>query len=351
MNERRSEWTGGDEALREVAMHDAPLAIMIGAAAGAAVCGPDWTAAVGAWPWIVSLVFVGLPHGAADFAVSRTAWRGVPLATLWVCYLAVMAAVAACLMTAPLATISLFALASCWHFGTSHLDTDRQGRHRGLRTIRALARGCVVLAAPLLAWPASTAAAAADLAAFAVGSSATAGLFPTWAVMVAGVCLAVVGGIAIVSEVCAEWSRSDGPPFVRRLLVELAAILALGWFADPLFSVGLYFLAWHAWRQMEPLAESLSAPPFRSLRAIGVALLRVHTASLPLLLPSLAAIGSVWWAWDPDHTLRSLSIASIGGYLIVTPAHELLGDLLRAPVVKPPLARLVRRPSVRHAGA
>jgi beta-carotene 15,15'-dioxygenase len=341
--------TQGADAFRERVLRDGPLAVLIGGATAAAVWGSGWTAAWGAWPWVVSLVFVGLPHGAADFTVSRTAWRGVPLVVVWLCYLVAMAAVGCCFVATPAITLALFAIASCWHFGVAHLDTDVRYRHRGQRPIRALARGCGVLAVPLVAWPAATAAAASELASFAIGSDAAMGLFPFRAVMTAGVCLAVIGGIALLAEVLSERSRVDGQRLLRRLVLEVAAIVALGWFADPLFSVGLYFLVWHAWRQMEPLAESLSAPPFCSWLNLATGLTRVHFASLPLLLPSLVAIGAAWWAWAPDHTLRSLAIASIGGYLIVTPAHELLAELLRVPAIRPTLARLARRPAVRHA--
>lgn len=228
---------------RERAFRDAPLAIVIGGATAGAVWGSGWTETLAPWPWIVSLVFVGLPHGAVDFAVSRTAWQGVPLAVAWLCYVAAMAAVACCFVAASELTMSLFAAASGWHFGVAHLDTDPLCSRRGMRAIRALARGCCVL------------------------------------------------------------------------------------------------------------AESLSGTPFRSWSDFGTALTRVHVASLPLLLPSLVAIGAAWWAWAPEHTLRSLAITSIGGYLIVTPAHELLAEVLRVPAIRSALARLARHASVRHAGA
>lgn len=332
------------------AFRDAPLAIMLGMAATAALGGAGWTAEVGAWPWLVSLFVVGLPHGAADFAASRSVWRGSSLAAVWSWYLAAMAVVATCFRVAPVVTICLFAIASCWHFGTAHLDTEGPRRRRGIRSIRALARGCGVLAGPLVAWPSATAAAATELTALATGRAAAASLFPTWAVMTAGLCLAAIGGIALVAEACGEWSRPEGLPRLRRLLVEMAAIIGLGWFADPLFSAGAYFLAWHAWRQMEPLAKALDAPPLRSWRDVGPALVRVHVAALPLLLPSLVAIGAAWWARAPDHTLRSLAITSIGAYLIVTPAHEMLGTLLGSPAVKLPQTRAIRHSTVRQVG-
>jgi hypothetical protein len=55
----------------------------------------------------------------------------------------------------------------------------------------------------------------------------------------------------------------------------------------------------------------------------------IHRAALPLLVPAWVAIGAAWWLWSPDHSPRSLAIASIAAYLVVMPAHEFLGDLLR----------------------
>jgi len=323
------------DTFRQRIVRDAPLAFLIGGASAAAAWGSDWTTVFAPVPWLVSLVFVGLPHGAADFTVSRTAWRGRSLAVVWFWYLVAMAAVGCCFIAAPAVTLTLFAIASCWHFGVAHGDTDGPCRHRGQRSIRAVARGYGVLAVPLLAWPTATAAAAGELASFAVGPDGASGLFPARAVMLLGVCLAVIGGLALLTEVLSERSRVGGPRLLHSLLVEVSAIVALGWCADPLFSVGLYFLVWHAWRQMEPLAESLCAPRFSSWSDLWTGLARVHVAALPLLLPALVAIGTAWWAWAPEQTLRSLAITSIGAYLVVSPAHEVLAELLQVPAVRP----------------
>ena len=320
---------GGDAAarFREAAFRHVPLGCMAAAGAVAAIAGAGWSEALAPLPWIVSLGFIGLPHGATDFTVSRQAFRGWPLAAVWLAYSAAMAATALGFVTAPRLAIVVFAALSCWHFGAAHRDTDA-GDGAPPRTLAALARGCAVLAMPLAAWPDATAAAARDLAAFAIGPVAARELFPPPALHLAGLVLAVVSAVATAVEGLQAAARPGGLRAWLRLLGELAVITGLGWVADPLFSVGVYFLVWHGWRQMEPLTETVTGAAPESWRALGAALARIHAAALPLLLPTWAAIGTVWWRLSPEHSPRDLALVSIGAYLVVTPAHELLGDAL-----------------------
>lgn len=313
----------------EVAFRRLPLSVMAAAATAGFVGGPEWSERLGPLPWLVSLGIVGLPHGAADFATSRMNWKGWSLAIVWLAYAAVMAAVAACFAAAPLTSIVAFAAVSCWHFGAAHADADGDADSAPLRAVAALARGCAVLAMPLAVWPEATARAATELAAVTAGLAAASEFFPPIAIQTFGLVLAAVACIAASVEGLLVCRKPAGLRAWLRLLVELAVIACLGSFTDPLFSVGMYFLVWHAWRQMEPLAESLHTSPCRSWQGLGHALVHIHAVALPLLIPTWAAIGAVWWRCSPGHALRDLAIISIGAYLVVTPAHELLGDLLR----------------------
>lgn len=321
---------GGGDASRfgEVAFRRLPLAVMASAAVAGALGGAGWSVALAPLPWVVALIVIGLPHGGADFAVSHRAWHGRPLAIVWLTYGAAMAAVLAGFVAAPVAMIVAFTVFSCWHFGTAHLDTESGDAAGHTRPAAALLRGCLVLAVPLAAWPQATAAVATDLAALAVGHRAAADWFPPAAVRAAGLGLAAVSVAAAAAEAVLAARRPAGRRAGLNPLADLGVIASLGWFTDPLFSVGLYFLVWHGWRQMEPLAEALAGGRPRSWRC-GCAVGRVHLAALPLLVPAWVAIGAAWWLWSPDHSPRALAIVSIAAYLVVTPAHELLGDLLR----------------------
>lgn len=320
---------GAAARFREVTFRRLPLALMAAAALAGALGGGAWSAAVGPLPWVVALGFIGLPHGGADFAVSHRAWQGWPLAIVWLAYGAAMAAVLAGFAAAPLTMIVAFTGFSCWHFGAAHLDTESVDSAIRAGPGAALLRGCLAVAVPLAVWPEATAAVAADLAALAVGRGATADLFPPAAVRATGLGLAAVSVAAAVAEAVLATRRPGSRRAGLKLLADLAVIVSLGWFTDPLFAVGLYFLVWHGWRQMEPLVESLTGRRPCSWAALGRGLVHVHRAALPLLVPAWVAIGAAWWLWSTDHSLRALAIVSIAAYLVVTPAHELLGEALR----------------------
>lgn len=319
------------------------LAVPVGLAA---VIGPGWTERIAPLPWILALVFCGLPHGAADYAISRARWSGWQLAVLWVMYGSSMIAVATVFAVAPLFALATFACLSAWHFGVAHAAAGPPAA--GGRAVAAVARGCLVLAAPLWFWPGATAGVAGDLVALVVpdGLHVTAN-----EVRAAGAMLGTLGLLAIVVEVIAA-CRAGAASGLPLLLAEVGVIVALGAMTHPLFSVGLYFLVWHGWRQMDPLARAVTGSSPRSWSQLFGALRRVHAAALPLLVPAWVAFGLAWWAWSPDHTLHDLAILSVGGYLVVTPAHELLGDLGPAgPFRWPGAGPGGRRPGGRFAAA
>ena len=309
--DRFAEW-----AFRRIPLMCLAVPVVVAAATGA-----GWTERIAPLPWILSLVFCGLPHGAADYTISRARWRGWPLAGLWLTYGLSMIAVAAVFAWAPLSALATFACLSAWHFGAA--DADAGPPAPAGRAVAAVARGCMVLAVPLWLWPVATAGVADDLVALIVPGGPH---LTTEQVRAAGALLGTLGLLAIVVEAIAS-RRVGTRSGVPLLLGEVGIIAALGAMTHPLFSVGLYFLVWHGWRQMEPLARAVTGSSPRSWLQLVVALGRVHAAALPLLVPAWVALGLAWWAWSPHHTLHELAILSIGGYLVVTPAHELLGDL------------------------
>lgn len=315
----------------ETAFHLVPLAVLAVAALGGGVAGAGWSKQAAPLPWLVSLVLVGLPHGAADYALTRRVCRGWRSAVVWLAYAAIMAMVAAAFRAAPVAVVALFAMLSCWHFGMAHLDADDPGARWPVRAVAAVARGGLVLGIPLVAWPDETADVVRGLVRLAVPHEAVAGSsLSSGVVSIAGLACVIAAVAAVAVEGRLTTGRPRGGWRLARLLVDLGVIGCLGWSTDPLFSVGLYFLVWHGWRQMEPLATSLTGAAPRSWLELGRAVVGVHAAAVPLLVPTWGAIAAAWWLWSPDRSPRDLAILSIGAYVVVTPAHELLGDLLRA---------------------
>ena len=308
-----------------------PLAGMLAASVAAFVFGPGWSARAAAVPWLISLVFVGLPHGAADLAIAQRLGSRTAAARMFIGYLAVMAAVFVGFAVFPVPLVLLFATLSIWHFGMSHADGQSPSIPAAFwpRLRAAVARGAGVLGVPLACWPAETSAVAARLLSV-MGGNAAAGSFAPAGVRATGIALVAIALAAVSLEVF-ETRRVPGA--ARRsfaTLVDLAVIGLLGITTDPLFSVGMYFLCWHAWRHLWLLSPLVARVQPADAPTLGRALLRLHVAALPLLIPTWTVLLAGWWWLSPDHSLRDLAILSLAVYLVVTPSHDLLIDLLRA---------------------
>lgn len=309
-----------------LAFRTAPLAVFAGLAVAGVVAGPTWSARVAAWPWILSLVLVGLPHGAADLAVARRLCTGPgAVAALFVAYIGVMALAGFAFAVMPLPVLLAFVALSGWHFGAAHADAQSPPiEHRpGSLALGALARGAPVLGMPLAAWPEASARVAATVAALA-GASPT--IDPA-TVRTIGTALVVAGIVCLAIEAWRTRRDPGGPARSRATLVDLAVICGLEATTDPLFAIGCYFLGWHAWRQMRLLAPAVAGGPVDGPGSLATALGRIHLAALPLLVPTLAALAAAWW-WLPAANLpRSpcgLAILSLAVYVVVTPSHDLL---------------------------
>ena len=144
-----------------------------------------------------------------------------------------------------------------------------------------------------------------------------------------GLLLLAIGSAALALEAWQSRHAPGGPRRVAATVIDLVPFAILGAVADPLFAVGVYFLGWHAWRQMRPLAAALGLGPIRDLRSLARAVARIHVAALPLLVPTWAVIGAVWWLVPAARSPRGLALVSLAVYVAVTPSHDLLIDWLR----------------------
>ncbi len=321
----------------QLAFRVAPLAVLVTAAAAALLFGSAWSARMAAVPWLIALVVVGLPHGAADLAVSRRLCGWPATVRLFAAYGAVMAVVMLALVLAPRPMLVFFAALSIWHFGLSHAQGQSLPVPEGWQwlTLAAVARGASVLGVPLAVWPGETAAVVTDLVRF-VGEEGAGPLlaFAPGTVRSAGVCLTVSGLMALACEAIATRRYQTAQGRSAEALVDLIIIGLLGVVADPLFSIGLYFLCWHAWREMRPLMAVIAPPAARGsagaddLAALARGVAAVHIAALPLLIPTWATLGNGWWLLSPSHSPRDLAILSLAVYVVVTPSHEALVDIL-----------------------
>jgi Brp/Blh family beta-carotene 15,15'-monooxygenase len=324
----------GSEAFHTIGFRLVPLGVMLAAAIAGWMGGPGWSERVAPLPWLVSLIVVGLPHGAADLAVTRRLGRG-SATRMFSIYLACMVAVFALFMAAPVPLIMLFAALSVWHFGMGHADGQAPPVGSGLpaQMRAALARGAPVLGVPLAVWPAETAAVVIRLVAL-VGSANQAdraqASFTPDAIRAVGIGLVALGAVMLAAE---AWATRRTPGALRRSLdtaVDVGVLSLLGATTDPLFAVGLSFLVWHAWRHLWLLAPLVTAVEPHDRPTLWRALLRLHVAALPLLVPTWGVILAAWWWLAPTHSARDLAILSLAVYLVVTPSHDLLIDLLRS---------------------
>lgn len=308
-----------------------PLGCLLAAAAAGLAFGTGWSSRAAAVPWLVSLVVVGLPHGAADLAIARRLGGTAAAVRLFAGYIAVMGLVFAGFVLFPIPLVLIFTAVSIWHFGMAHADGQSPpiASVWWRRMLAAIARGAPVIGVPMACFPAETSAVVSRLLALSAGDAADVWLAPA-GVRTAGGCLVASAVVALLFETILD---RRVPGALRRslaTLVDLAPIAALGATTDPLFSVGLYFLCWHAWRHLWLLAPLVAAIRPTNPAALGRAVLRLHLAALPLLLPTWAALLGVWWSLSPHHSPRDLAILSLAVYLVVTPSHDLLIDLLRA---------------------
>jgi Brp/Blh family beta-carotene 15,15'-monooxygenase len=333
-----------------------PLAILALAGGAAAWAGPAWSTRHAAVPWLVALAVVGLPHGAADLAVLAR-FRGPAAARrLFAAATVLSCAVLLALVLAPRLALAAFVMVSVWHFGVAHARGQSPPPRAGATSlvIAAVARGAGVLGMPLAVWPAETAAVADRVVALAAGPGPpiAPALVRAW-----GLTLLAAAAAALACEAWASWRSPAGRRRTAATGVDLLASGLLAAATHPLFSVGVYFLCWHAWREMRPLLHVL-AP--RSLtpdgRPVGFAnLIRgiaaVHWAALPLLIPTWAAVAAVWWFRSPAHTPTDLAVVSLAAYIVVTPAHEAILDIVG--LDRPPALGLEpsRRGGYRRPGA
>ena len=311
-----------------------PLLVMAAAAAGGIAWGPGWSEQVAAVPWLVSLVVVGLPHGATDLAMSRRTWgRGITR-RLAVVYLACMLTVFAFFLVAPLPVIAVFAAVSVWHFGMAHADGQSPpiAESALVRALAAVARGGLVLGVPLACWPVATAGVAGDLSRLVTGTESQ---IAEWVVRATGIVAIGLAVTAWVIEAAGVWQE---PTMRRRTIetaVELATFALLGATTAPLFSVGLYFFWWHGWRQMRLLAPVVIGETPSDGRSLATSLIAIHRVGLPLLVPTWLALAVAWWLLSPTHSAHDLALLSLAAYLVVTPSHDLLIDLMRQRSVGP----------------
>ena len=295
-------------------MFTRPLLLVV---AGVAALSFSLDARAGAAVWVVSLFVFGMPHGAYDIVVvfkeSRDRGRLGPGARLAVLYTATTALCVVCLWFFPSATVVLFLLLSAHHFGVSDCVWTRGRLARSIRDhTLGFSHGIAVLsvpffAAPVQAWEPFEAIAAACGGSLSVDPDLTRALAGAGWVFAIGI---------------QGWAAMRGTRSV--LVLEQSAVLVgsaiLGLAGPPLFAVAVYFLAIHASGHCLRATVPWQLNSKQNIRNA----IRVHTRSLPLLVPSIGIVFAIAITMFGEIGFRALALGFLLFCVVGTLPHHLL---------------------------
>jgi beta-carotene 15,15'-dioxygenase len=280
-----------------------------------------FSVALAGWPFALSLIVIGLPHGAVDLAVSARL-RG---ATTWLQslrgfadYAILLVLVLAAAFAFPTPMVLAFAILSAWHFGSADaLDLNESlGENRGVSWLVAVARGSLVLALPFVCHPTDSCEIANRLLQL-FGSEGT----TVYDTVIAPVSVGILGlAFAVILVELLVQIRVGELYYAGILCLEIGSLVAAFAVLHPLFAMGAYFLCWHSWRHTRRLIRLMEGESASIPRAV----LRLHLRSLPLLIPTLAVVAAVL-AWVLPHaTILDVAVVALAVFVVVTPPHQML---------------------------
>ena len=213
-------------------------------------------------PFVVSLVLLGLPHGALDHLVpDRLAGRGTTarsVAAVVSLYSALGGAYLVLWNAAPGAACAVFIALTWFHWGQGDLHAltlfDTRPRSRLSRAATVFVRGGLPMLVPLLAYPQVYERVLLEAARL---FEVRGGALPGWPFgsafgLSAGAVLVAVAAILLISgfaKAAPEERRSwMGEAFDTVLLAAYFVVV------PPMLAVGLYFCLWHAPRHIARLS-------------------------------------------------------------------------------------------------
>ncbi|OLZ39565.1 beta-carotene 15,15'-monooxygenase [Natrinema saccharevitans] len=256
-------------------------------------------------PLALSVLVLGLPHGAVDHLVVPRA-RDDPvtprsLAFVGALYLFLGSAYALVWVLEPVAAFVLFILVTLVHWGqgdvyalleflgADHLET------RASRLLALLVRGGLPMLVPLVAFPAQYAFVAETIVGL-FDPGAAAALEPLFEPVVRAAVTVGFGSLIALSLTLGF--RRTSPGERRPWLVDAAETIGLvGFFATvpPILAIGLYFCFWHSLRHV--LRTMLVDPVANAALergAIRAAFRRFARDATPLTLAALGVLVGIW---------------------------------------------------------
>ncbi len=274
-------------------------------------------------PLAVSVVLLGLPHGAIDhLAIPRT--RGDPVTVRWlaavgVLYLVVGGLYAVVWFLTPAVAVAGFILLTWAHWGQGDVyplvalvDGDHPGGRLG-RLLTAATRGSLPMAVPFVAFPEQYELVVTTLAGLfdpSAPAALSAVFTPTSRLAVAAVVVVLVCSSLLVGVL----TTTD-----RRALAfdaaETGLLVAFFSTVPPILAVGLYFCLWHALRHIvRLLAVDPRAQPALADRRYGAALSSFARDAAPLTAASIGLLGLLYLV-VPGTVTQPLDL--LGTYLVL----------------------------------
>lgn len=310
--------------------HGLPAAVLT-AFAVAEGLHPGLSSRFAAGPLLLSLLLVGMPHGAADFAVNKqlTGSTSFRLATRsFTGYFLLLLLSLLLYLFMPGLALAVFLLTSALHFGLADArDLTRWQRTDSpnwLIKLSAAARGLLLLALPFFTWPLESFGFFNSVAALAGGQLSE--LEPSVIRTASGVVIAAVASMHLFVTV-ARWKRKDVKAAMAELL-ETAVLIITFVMLHPVFAIGLYLVAWHSWRHLAKLTNFLAVERPSGVASSLAAVARVHVQSLPLLVPTLAIFAAIAWLRIEVWSADALTALTVAVFVVVTLPHHLLVERL-----------------------
>ena len=284
-------------------------------------------------PFALSLIVLGLPHGALDHVVLSRLARRAPdaraIAFVSLLYLVVGAVVVLLWFAAPAIAFVLFILMTWFHWGQGdlHVEATRVGAGSPSRVTRAgmlLVRGALPMVVPLVAFP------EAYLGVFrnttgviAVSMVDVSPLFDSTTRMLIAAALGLLIVVTFIGTARARWPSAAGRRAWWGDLGEVMLLAAFFAVVPPILAVGLYFCLWHSLRHIVRL--SLLDPEWRSAgaRASGTsggtasAIRRFAVRSAPITAIALVLLVALFFV-VPQAGVTSGAL--LGLYLVLISA-------------------------------
>ncbi len=272
-------------------------------------------------PWVVALLFFGLPHGGIDHRIPALmvgGWQRRETVIFVIAYLLAIGLFLGLWGVSPDLGLSLFFLVSLLHFGQGDVYWSRSygllaetgagaggGRFGGLsraayKVLMLLTRGSLPVLLPWLAHPGEFQQITRELGGFLPGLRLDGwdgnGWVREW-LLLAILLLSVLQMACGLLLVIIRRGRTGGRQVLMASIVEIAEtalLIIVFYLTPPIPAVGIYFLCWHSVRHIFRLME-MAEPMSRHLgrgdywRAVG----SLHWQAMPMTLGAILILSLI----------------------------------------------------------